>query len=96
MAVANISKEEKQNMLSTLEQLYCSPNLTTGIHGQLTFISVLNAFLCSTTFLWNTLILVALRKESSLHPPSKLLLSNLATTGVLTIYMKPSGRKFLY
>ena len=31
-------------------------------------------------FLANTLILVALRKESSLHPPSKLLLSNLATT----------------
>ena len=68
-----------------MEQLYCSPNLTAGIHGQLTFVSVLNAFLCIATFLWNTLILVALRKESSLHPPSKLLLSNLAVTLLLTV-----------
>ena len=30
--------------------------------------------------LGNTLILVALRRESSLHPPSKLLFHNLATT----------------
>ena len=33
-----------------------------------------------TAFLGNTLILVALRKESSLHPPSKRLFRNLATT----------------
>ena len=44
------------------------------------FISALHAFLSITAFLGNTLILVALRKESSLHPPSKLLLYSLATT----------------
>ena len=33
-----------------------------------------------TAFLGNTLILVALHKESSLHAPSKLLFRNLATT----------------
>ena len=33
-----------------------------------------------TAFLGNTLILVALHKETSLHPPSKLLFRNLATT----------------
>ena len=78
--MANISEDEKQSMFSTLEQIYCSPNLTAGIHGQLTFISALNAFLSITAFLGNALILVTLRQESSLHPPTKLLLSNLATT----------------
>ena len=33
-----------------------------------------------TAFLGNTLILIALHKESSIHPPSKLLLRSLATT----------------
>ena len=47
---------------------------------QLTFISVVNAFLSITAFLGNALILVALRKESSLHPPSKHLLRTLTTT----------------
>jgi len=46
----------------------------------LTFISVLNAFLSITALLGSVLILVALRRESSLHPPSKLLLRDLATT----------------
>ena len=50
------------------------------IHGQLTFLSVLNIFLSITAFLGNSLILAAPRKESSLHPPSKLLLRSLATT----------------
>ena len=43
-------------------------------------ISVLNSFLSITAFFSNALVLVALRKESPLHPPSKLLLRNLATT----------------
>ena len=80
MATANVSENEKQTTFSTLEQLYCLPNLTAGIHYQLTFISVLNAFLSTTACFGNTLILFALRKVSSLHPPSKLLLCNLATT----------------
>jgi len=63
-----------------IEQLYCSSDITAGIHGQFTFISALNAFFSITAILGNALILVALRKESSLHPPSKLLLRCLATT----------------
>ena len=51
-----------------------------GILNQLTFISVLNSFLSITAFLGNALILVALRKESSLHPPSKHLLRTLTAT----------------
>ena len=62
----------------TIEQLFCSTGLPTG--GQLTFILVLNSFLSVTAFLGNSLILIALHKESSLHPPSKLLLRCLATT----------------
>ena len=41
---------------------------------------MINIFLSITAFLGNTLILVALRKESSLHRPSKLLYRNLAIT----------------
>ena len=64
----------------TIDDLFCSPDLTAGLHRQLTFLSVLNSFLSVTTFLGNALILTALHKESSLHPPSKLLLQCLATT----------------
>ena len=62
----------------TVEQLFCSTGLPTG--GQLTFILVLNSFLSIIAFLGNSLIVIALHKESSLHPPSKLLLRYLATT----------------
>ena len=37
-------------------------------------------FMSVNAFLGNALILIALQKESSLHPPSKLLLCSLATT----------------
>ncbi|XP_078384682.1 melanocyte-stimulating hormone receptor-like [Oculina patagonica] len=45
--------------------------------------AVISFFLFIATILGNTLILVALRKESSLHPPSKLLYSCLAITDLL-------------
>ena len=77
MATANISGDGKQK---TFEQMVCSAGLSAEIHGQLTFIAVLNILLSITAFLGNALILAALRKESSLHPPSKLLLRSLATT----------------
>ena len=77
MATANISGDGKQK---SFEQLVCSAGLSAGIHDQLTFIAVLNIFLSITAFLGNVLILAALRKESSLHPLSKLLLRSLATT----------------
>ena len=61
-------------------ELVCSTELTGGKHSHLIGLSALNILLSITAFLWNTLILVALHKESSLHPPSKLLFRNLATT----------------
>ena len=44
------------------------------------FFFVVNIVLSITAFLGNNLILAALHKESSLHPPSKLLYRNLAAT----------------
>ena len=79
MATANVSGNEKQTTF-LVEQLHFWPDLLLAGTHQLTFISVLNSFLSITTFLGNALILVALRKESSLHPPSKILLRSLATT----------------
>ena len=46
----------------------------------MTFIAVLNASLSITAFLGNVLVLVALRKDSSLHSQSNLLLCSLAVT----------------
>ena len=79
MATTNVS-DEKQNYSETFHYLYCSLDIAAAIHGQLTFIAVLNAFLSITAFLGNVLVLVALRRDSSLHPPSKLLLRSLAVT----------------
>ena len=77
MAALNITGGGKQK---TVKDLFCSPDSTAGLYGQLIFLSVLNSFLSVTAFLGNALILIALHKESSLHPPSKLLLRCLATT----------------
>ena len=79
MAMANVSEDTRS---LTYEQLMCwiGLNAEPGIHDQFVFLSVLNIFLSVTAFFGNALILVALCKESSLHPPSKLLLRSLATT----------------
>ena len=87
MTAPNFTGDGQQEML---EDLLCSPDLTVGLHGHLTFLSVLNSFLSVTTFLGNTLILIALHKETSLHPPSKLLLRSLATTDLCVgIFVEP-------
>ena len=54
-----------------------------GLQQRSVYFSAVNSFRSITTFLGNFLILVALNKESSLHPPSKLLYCCLATTDVL-------------
>ena len=77
MTLTNFTGNGKEMLF---EDLYCSTELTGGIHNQLKFLLVLNSFMSITAFLGNTLILVALYKESSLHLPSKLLLRSLATT----------------
>ena len=78
MAITNFTGGGKQ--AQTVKQLECSANLTGGMHEQLIYLSAFNIFLSITAFLGNTLILVALHKESSLHRPSKLLYRCLATT----------------
>ena len=81
MANTNVSEDEEQNHLGDwVQYMHCSLEKATTIHGQLIFIAVLNAFLSITALLGNVLVLVALRKDSSLHPPTKLLLRNLAVT----------------
>ena len=77
MAASNSTRDGQQK---TFEELICSLDLTPGQYGQLTFISFLNSILSVAAFLGNALILISLHKESSLHPPSKLLLRSLATT----------------
>ena len=74
----NFTKDERQKTVGEL--FYYSEELTRKIFGEVIFLSVLNIFLSVTTFLGNTLILAALPKETSLHPPSKLLFRNLAIT----------------
>ena len=73
MAAAN----EKQKQLV---ELYCSVDFAEEIHNQSRYLLVINILLSITAFLGNTLILIALRKESSLNAPSKLLLRSLALT----------------
>ena len=77
MALTNFTEDESQKILI---ELFCSAEFIRGVDDELIFISALNIFLSITAFLGNTLILVALHKETSLHPPSKLLYRNLAIT----------------
>ena len=64
----------------TILKQSCSAEFTEEVHGELIFLPAINIFFSFTAFLGNTLILVALHKESSLHPASKLLYRNLAIT----------------
>ena len=77
MQMKNLSGGVNQQ---TVGKLYCSAEFTGKVHGEFIFLSVINLFLSITAFLGNTLILVALHKDTSIHPPSKLLYRNLAIT----------------
>ena len=79
MAVANLTGSGSIQT-GRFKELMCSPTLTAEIHQQMIYLSTVNIFLSFTAFLGNVIILVALHKESSLHPPSKLLYRCLATT----------------
>jgi len=78
MALTNLTAGEKQ--IETFRQLRCSAAWAGGIHEHFKYLSAFNIFLSITAALGNTLILVALRKVSCLHPSSKLLFRCLATT----------------
>ena len=78
MALTNCTEDE--NRLKTFRELFCSAEYIRDVDGEFIILSTLTIFLSITAFLGNTLILVALHKETSLHPPSKLLYRNLAIT----------------
>ena len=77
MAQTNVTDDENQK---TFVELFCSAEFIRGVDSKLIFLSAINIFLSITAFLGNTLILVALHKETSLRPSSKLLYRNLALT----------------
>ena len=73
---------------NTIQLLLCTAH-SSGKHWAL--LSAIDFFFSITAILGNTLILVALHKESSLHPPSKLLYRCLATTDLLVgLILEPS------
>ena len=72
--MVNLTEDENH---ITDQDLFCSKGL--GIRQKI-FISAFNIPLSTTAFLGNVLIIVALQKVSSVHPPSKLLLGCLAST----------------
>ena len=75
----NFTDGGNQNEAVSLQELR-SFTWARGIHEELIYVSAFNMFLSITAVVGNILILVALRKVSSIHPPSKLLFTCLATT----------------
>ena len=93
MALTNFTEYENKK---SVDELYCSVELIRGVDGENIFLSSLNIFLSIGAFLGNTLILVALHKETSLHPPSKLLYRNLAITDLCVgIIVEPLAVTYL-
>ena len=80
MAQINVSWD---GIPKTLLEEQCAAVLNSRISHQLTWLLGLIIFLSITAVLGNTLILVALGQEISLHAPSKLLLRCLSTTDLL-------------
>ncbi|XP_044182981.1 adenosine receptor A3-like [Acropora millepora] len=72
---ANLSRNHDQR---TFEEQVCLSDVNEQLALQ--FLVFINIALSFTTFVGNTLTLYALKKESILHPPSKLLYVSLAST----------------
>ncbi|XP_022794715.1 melanocyte-stimulating hormone receptor-like [Stylophora pistillata] len=82
MPTTNFSRGGTQT--ETFQELHCSPSLVGGLQQEFKIsLLIIYILLSITAFLGNFLILVALHKESSLHPPSKLFYCCLATTDLL-------------
>ena len=81
MATINITGNATQT--KTFKILICSPDWVGDFKLQSISFSAVSILLSITATLGNSLILIALHKESSLHPPSKLLYRCLATTDLL-------------
>ena len=59
---------------------YCSEKLIRGAKNHVIYLSVIYIFLGITTIVGNTLILIALHKNTSLYQPSRVLLRNLVAS----------------
>ena len=81
--IATTNSTEGGTQTEAYEVMPCSSSSVVVLQQQSIYFSVVNIFLSITAFLGNFLILVALNKESSLRPPSKLLYRCLATTDLL-------------
>ena len=81
MATTNITGNGTHTQ--TFDILLCSPVWEVEFKQHSISFSAVNILLSITAILGNSLILVALHKESSLHPPSKLLYRFLATSDLL-------------
>ena len=81
MATTNITGSGTHTQ--TFKESLCSTVWVGEFKQQSISFSAVNILLSITATLGNSLILVALHKESSLHPPSKLLYRCLATTDLL-------------
>ena len=81
MSTANFSTGRTQT--KTFEELLCSPSLVSRLQQESLSFAAVNILLSITAFSGNSHILIALHKESSLHPPSKLFYRCLATTDLL-------------
>ena len=78
MVRTNLSKDVGEDT-QTLENIVCVAGWKDDINNHLMIIARTNIFFL-LGFFGNTLILIALSKESSLHPPAKLLYRCLAIT----------------
>ena len=81
MATTNLT--ESGTHTQAFDKSLCSPVWVGEFKQQSISFSAVNILLSITAILGNSLILAALYKESSLHPPSKLLYRCLATTDLL-------------
>ena len=59
-------------------KVFCSAELNAGLHNQLICFTIVRIIVALTAIVGNTLILIALYKEISLHQPSKILLCMLS------------------
>ena len=75
--MANLTE---QGHRKTWEAYFCEPNVHVLHHN--IFLASFNIFLSVTSSLGNVLILIALHKEASLHPTSKLMFRCLAITDI--------------
>ena len=78
LGLENMANLTEQGHHKTWEALSCEPNVDVLYHN--IFLALFNIFLSLTASLGNVLILIALHKESSLHPASKLMFRYLAIT----------------